>query len=101
MSVSVLPQCYTLALTSAKRSRLQFGSLNHASDNAKSTDPILFWSSRPPHRWFTRPLLSPTRSSQNQVRDLFGMRHQRQVTCIYLHGSRIHAFCQNSLQVGV
>ena len=29
-------------------------------------------------------------------RDLFGMRHQRQVTCIQLHGGRIHASCQKS-----
>jgi hypothetical protein len=55
----------------------------------------------PPYHGFTRPLLSPTRSSQDQVGDLFGMRHQRQVTCIQLHGGRIHAFCQKSLQVGI
>jgi hypothetical protein len=55
----------------------------------------------PPYHGFTRPLLSPTRSSQDQVSDLFGMRHQREVTCIQLHGGRIHALCEKSLQVGI
>jgi hypothetical protein len=50
---------------------------------------------------YTRPLLPSTRSSQDQIGDLFGMRHPRQVTRLHLYSGRIHAFCEKSLQVRI
>ena len=40
-------------------------------------------------------------SGQDQIGDLSGMRHQRQVTCLQLHRGRVHAFCQKSFEVGI
>src|ERR1700737_1944756 len=55
--------------------------------------------------WFagtTKPgLLFAAGSSEDQIGDLSGMRHQRQVTCLQLHGGRIHAFCDKPFQVGI
>jgi hypothetical protein len=56
-------------------------------------------STHPPR--VTRPLTSPTCSSQDQVGNLLGMRHQREVTCIQLDRGRIHAFCQEAFKVGI
>jgi hypothetical protein len=46
-------------------------------------------------------LLLPPGSSQNQIGDFSGMRRQRQMTCIHLHGGRIHAFRHEPFEVGV
>src|SRR5271155_1725956 len=66
--------------------------------------PVVFWSpsaSVTASAAHTHPLFSPTSSSHDQIGDLLGMRHQRQVTRFHLYRGRIHAFCQKSLQVRI
>ena len=66
--------------------------------------PVVLWSpsaSVTASAAHTHPLFSPARSSQDQIGDLLGMRHQRQVTRFDLYRGRIHAFCQKSLQVRI
>src|SRR6267142_469350 len=45
------------------------------------------------------PLSGPASSGQDQVSDLLWARDQGKVTCLHLHGRRVHAGCQKSLQV--
>ena len=48
-----------------------------------------------------RPLILAAGGCQDQVGDLPGMRHQRQVTGVEFHRGRLHALRQKPLQVGI